>query len=81
MLEELGFKTTGKMALGLPQIEINRQAEEYDRLLIVVGSHGQTMAEEIFLGGVASTVIHSATKPVLLLLFWLKDEKGAKICE
>jgi nucleotide-binding universal stress UspA family protein len=81
MLEEQGFKTTGKMVLGLPHIEINRIADDSDCSIIVVGSHGHTMAGEIALGGVASSIIHSATKPVLLLRLRLKDEKGAKICE
>ena len=39
------------------------------------------MAGEIVLGGVASSIIHSAVKPVLLLRLRLKDENGAKICE
>jgi len=79
-LEDQGFAVTGKMVLGLPQIEINRQADEHDCSLIVVGSHGQTMAGEIMLGGVASAVIHSATRPVLILRLRLKDENGRAVC-
>ncbi len=80
MLEEQGFDVTAKMVLGLPQIEINRQADEHDCSLIVVGSHGQTMAGEIMLGGVASAVIHSATRPVLLVRLRLKEENGRTVC-
>lgn len=80
ILEEQGFSTIGKMVLGLPQIEINRQAEELDCSLIVVGSHGQKMASEMFLGGVASAVIHSARRPVLLLRTELHDENGKMVC-
>jgi nucleotide-binding universal stress UspA family protein len=80
MLEDQGFKVTAKMVLGLPQIEINRQADGHDCSLIVVGSHGQTMAGEIMLGGVASAVIHSATRPVLILRLRLKDENGRTVC-
>ncbi len=61
------------MALELPQIEINRQTDEHDCSLIVIGSTGGTMAGEILLGGVASAVIHSATRPILLLRLRLKD--------
>ena len=32
VLQELGFHTTAKMVLGLPQIEINRQADEHERM-------------------------------------------------
>lgn len=80
MLEEQGFDVTAKMVLGLPQIEINHQADEHDCSLIVVGSHGQTMAGEIMLGGVASAVIHSATRPVLLVRLRLKEENGRTVC-
>jgi len=75
-LEGLGYKVTAKMVLGLPQIEINRQADEHDCSLVVVGSTGSTIAGEVLLGGVASAVIHSAIRPVLLLRLRLKDEKG-----
>ena len=81
VLENQGFKVAAKMVLGLPHIEINRQADEHDCSLIVVGSHGQTMAGQIMLGGVASAVIHSATRPVLILRLRLKDESGQAICE
>ena len=80
-LEDQGLAVTGKMVLGLPQIEINRQADEHDCSLIVVGSHGQTMAGEIMLGGVASAVIHSATRPVLILRLKFKEEEGRQVCE
>ena len=81
VLEDQGFQVKAKMVLGLPQIEINRQADEHDCSLIVVGSHGETMAGEIMLGGVASAVIHSATRPVLILRLRLKDENGRAVCE
>lgn len=79
-LEDQGFHVTAKMVLGLPHIEINRQADEHDCSLIVVGSHGQTMAGEIMLGGVASAVIHSAARPVLILRLRLRDENGQAVC-
>ncbi len=80
-LESQGFQVTGKMVLGLPHIEINRQADEHECSLVVVGSHGQTMAGEIMLGGVASAVIHSAARPVLILRLRLRDENGQAVCE
>jgi len=79
-LEDLGFQVTAKMVLGLPQIEINRQADEHDCSLVVVGSTGGTMASEILLGGVASAVIHSASRPVLVLRLRVKDDKGQTVC-
>ena len=75
-LEDLGYTATATMALGLPQIEINRQAEELDCSLIVVGEPGSTLTGEILLGGVASAVIHNAAKPVLLLRLRRREKKG-----
>jgi len=80
-LQDQGFQVAAKMILGLPHIEINRQADEHDCSLIVVGSHGQTMAGEIMLGGVASAVVHSASRPVLILRLRLKDEQGRAVCQ
>ncbi len=76
-LEDLGYIATAKMALGLPQIEINRQADELDCSLIVVGEPGSTLTGEILLGGVASGVIHNATKPVLLLRLKRREKNEA----
>lgn len=81
ILESQGFETTAKMVLGLPQIEINKIAEENDCSMILVGSHGKTMASEIMLGGVASSVIHSATKPVLIMRLGLRVENGRTVCD
>jgi len=77
-LEDLGFLVTANMVLGLPQIEINRQADEHNCSLVVVGSTGGSMASEILLGGVASAVIHSATRPVLVLRFKTTGDDAAK---
>ncbi|NLH94723.1 MAG: universal stress protein [Synergistaceae bacterium] len=66
-LEEMGYAVTARMVLGLPQIEIPRQAEEHDCSLIVVGSHGYSFSKDILLGGTASAVVHSARRPVLIL--------------
>jgi nucleotide-binding universal stress UspA family protein len=81
ILEAQGFQVSAKMVLGLPHLEINRQAEEHDCSLIVVGSHGQTMAGEILLGGVASAILHSATRPVLILRLRIKEDRGRFVCE
>lgn len=80
MLQDLGYKVTARMVLGLPQMEINRQADQYNCSLIVVGSTGGTMAGEILLGSVASAIIHNATRPVLVLRTKVKQEGGQIIC-
>jgi len=67
VLERQGFKTTVEITAGLPQFDINRIASEKKYSLIVAGTIGQTMTDEIHLGGVASKLIHYATTPVLLV--------------
>lgn len=81
LLEDQGFKVKAKMVLGLPHIEIIRQADAHDCSLIVIGSHGRTMAADILLGSVAGAVIQSVTKPVLVLHLRLKKEGDRTVCE
>ncbi len=80
-LEAEGFNVSSEMVLGLPHIEIGRQAEEHDCSFIVVGSRGQSMAQEILLGGVAGGVISSATLPVLVVRVKLARVNGSVVCE
>ncbi len=75
MLEDMGYQVTAKMVLGLPQIEINRLADDHNCSLVVVGASTSSIVGEIFLGGVASAVLHSATRPTLLLRLQVKDRK------
>ncbi len=80
-LEAEGFIVTSDMVLGLPQIEIGRQAEERECEFIVVGSRGQSMSQEVLLGGVAAGVINSSTLPVLVVRVRLTRVDGNVICE
>lgn len=80
-LQDLGLVASGHMVLGLPQIEINRQADQHECSLVVVGATSHTMAGDLLLGGVASAVIHSATRPVLILRLRRKDEQGQVVDE
>ena len=72
-LEALGFRTEARLVTGPPQVEINRIAIENRCDLVVVGSQGQTMSGDLMLGGVASAVVHSAVRPVLVLRVRVKD--------
>ena len=76
-----GFAATVEVRLGLPAIEINRAAVEKDCSVIVIGSHGYNLAEDILLGGVATAVIHSAARPVLLVKMNLRSEGNTVVCD
>lgn len=81
ILEDLGFSTTERVVTGPAKTEINRIAREEKYSLIVVGSCGETLLGEMFLGGVADAVIHHATKPVLLLRIQKENEEEAACCQ
>ncbi len=81
IVEGLGFQADFIIALGLPHIEINRIAEERDRSLIVVGSHGETLAREILLGSVASAALHHMIRPTLVMKIPLRLVDGETVCD
>ena len=77
LLEKSGLNVRTEVVPGLAQVEISRVARESGAGLIVVGSHGHTLAGEVFLGGVAAAVLHQAAKPVLLIRVAPTAEGGA----
>ena len=81
VLEKQGFRVEAEITAGLPQFDINRVAAEKDCSLIVAGTIGQTMTDEIRLGGVASEVIHHATKPVLLIRLKVSVVQNKERCD
>jgi len=79
ILEKQGFATTVQAVPGLAQVEVPRVAQKEGCSLIVVGSHGHNLGSEILLGGVASAVIHNASRPVLILRLTTADD-GQPAC-
>lgn len=80
-LAELGFEVRTEIVLGHPQVEISRLAQSRGCSLIVVGSHGHTLVNEVMLGGVASAVIHGASTPVLVIRLLASGPFGRATCE
>ena len=78
VLEERGFSVKTKMAMSGSYLEINRQADENECSLIVVGSSGQAMSK---FGGVANSVIHNLSKPALVMRVKLQEEGGTLVCK
>ncbi len=80
-LGDQGFEVAVEIALGSPKVEINRLAVKKDCSMIVVGSFGHdTMAGEVMFGGVASAVIHGATRPVLVVRLTPESKTTQPIC-
>jgi nucleotide-binding universal stress UspA family protein len=81
-LGEMGFRTRLEIPMGAPAFEINRVARETDASLIVVGTHGESLAKEFLLGSVAHRLLQLAEKPVLLLPITIfEGEGGEKRCD
>lgn len=81
LLEKQGLRVETKMCLGLPHIEVLRQAVDAQCSLIVLGSQGRSLWAELFLGGTANAVLQSSTLPVLLLHLKVALAEGRTVCE
>lgn len=66
-LTALGFRVEPELVMGLPQVQINRLAEERDCDLVVVGSHGEDGGMGLLLGGVAGAIVYNMTRPTLVV--------------
>ena len=66
-LKETGFKVKTLLQRGFPLREILKVEEEEDVSMIVIGSHGKSNLEEMFLGSVSEKVARKCKKPVLIV--------------
>lgn len=82
ILEKTGLKTETIIAPGIASIEINRISEEKDVSLIVLGAHGESLASHLLFkfGSVASELLHSHKKPLLLVRTEVIEEKDRETC-
>ena len=66
-LGEAGLKTILRIETGMPVREILKVEEEENVSAIVIGSHGWSNLQEIFLGSVSEKVIRKSKKPVFVV--------------
>ncbi len=66
-LQAAGLHSTYSFAFGDPSREITRCIREGGYQFLVIGSHGKTRVEDIFLGSTAAKIIDSVTVPTLLV--------------
>lgn len=66
-LKKFGYKVRKMISIGFPVREILTSEEEEDISLIVIGSHGKSNLEELFLGSVSEKVIRKCKSPVLVI--------------
>jgi nucleotide-binding universal stress UspA family protein len=73
-LEDEGFIARSMLLEGNPSDEILRTAEADDYSMIVTGSNGKRLIEEILLGSVSEAVSREAKIPVLLIRYDILKE-------
>lgn len=66
-LEDHGLQVTTRLEIGHPLTEILRVEAEEGVSLIVVGSHGRSNLEEVFLGSVSERVARKCKSPILIV--------------
>lgn len=83
VLEQQGFAVEVVIVPGAPSQEVVSVARGKHAAMIVVGSHGATLAREVLLGGVALEVAHQSDVPVLVAQLKITDdpERCEAICE
>src|SRR5579875_821407 len=80
ILRQAGFQVDALTPLGFPAYEINKLARQRSASLIVVGSHGASMAREGLLGSTAQALLHHMTFPTLLVRLEIAEENGGRRC-
>ncbi|MBU0990404.1 MAG: universal stress protein [Proteobacteria bacterium] len=67
ILKKWGFQVETRLEIGFPVREILNVEKEEDVSVIVIGSHGKSNLEEMFLGSVSEKVARKCTKPILII--------------
>ncbi len=66
-LKKSGFKVKTRIDRGIPFREILKAEQEENISVVVIGSHGVSCIEEMFLGSCSEKVIRKSSKPVLVV--------------
>lgn len=66
-LHAIGYSVKLSIKIGVPLREILAAEEEEKPSVIVIGSHGKTNLQEMFLGSVSEKVIRKSKAPVLVI--------------
>jgi len=68
-LEDGNLRVRTEILIGIPSVEIPKFAEKERISIIVMGSHGKTMTQEILMGSVSENVIRRSRVPVLVVTY------------
>jgi len=66
-LKAAGIAASYSFGYGIPFVEINRLIADEGYKLLILGSHGKSMAKEILLGSVSDSIVRNLKIPALLI--------------
>jgi nucleotide-binding universal stress UspA family protein len=66
-IERAGFVAKTMLVTGIPVREILRIETEEDVSFTVIGSHGKSNLEEMFMGSISEKVARKCKKPILII--------------
>ncbi|MFO7676187.1 MAG: universal stress protein [bacterium] len=81
LAREAGLDAKVEVAIGAPQREVHRVADDRDVSLIVIGSHGHSLAFQSLFGSTACTILHDARRPLLVMRVRHVERDGRKVNE
>jgi len=81
VLEKQGYKVRIEIGDSDPVWEINKIADKEKVSLVVIGTHGKSMLSHVFLGGVATGIMQTARKPLLIIRLQMTEGKNVTKCK
>lgn len=66
-LKNAGFKVKPRLEIGVPLTKILAVEKEEKVSVIVIGSHGKSNLEEMFMGSVSEKVVRKCKRPILVI--------------
>jgi nucleotide-binding universal stress UspA family protein len=66
-LKNAGFKVKPRLEIGVPLTKILAVEKEENVSVIVIGSHGKSNLEEMFMGSVSEKVVRKCKRPIMVI--------------
>ncbi|MFN2238921.1 MAG: universal stress protein [Thermoanaerobaculia bacterium] len=76
-----GVQASSRFAVGIPQIDLDRIAQEEGCEAIVVGSHGASWLAEVMMGSIADAVVRHSAFPVFVIKVNKLVDLSEEACE
>ncbi|HXK65565.1 MAG TPA: universal stress protein [Spirochaetota bacterium] len=80
MLERYGYSVTVHIANDGVSYELWKFAKQENVSMVVIGTHGRSLAFDVSLGGTAHKIIHDISKPLLIVRL-RSDDKAMPVCQ